>query len=123
MVKKKPAKKKTVRTARKTKEVEPTWDEIAKAIGKRIENSSKDDKFSCGTWSHLGRNGGGFKWAFKEKIHCGGTGGCFYFLGFIGSLVYYWTTAPTFWDAFLGFFKAIFWPAFFVYGVLKFIGV
>jgi hypothetical protein len=50
------------------------------------------------------------------------TGGFFYFMGFLGALIYYVTTAPSFWDAFLGFFKAIFWPVFLVYGVMLFIG-
>ena len=45
-----------------------------------------------------------------------------YGLGFIGALVYYLQTATTFWIGVVGFFKAIFWPAFLVYGVLKFIG-
>jgi len=60
----------------------------------------------------------------KCKVQdCGnGCGGAFYFLGFIGALVYYLSTAPTFWDGFLGFFKAIFWPAFLVHGLLIFLG-
>ena len=51
-----------------------------------------------------------------------GTGGCAYFLGFLGAAIYYITTAPSVWDAIIGFFKAIVWPAFLVYGVLLFIG-
>ena len=62
------------------------------------------------------------KCKMKECAHENATGGCFYFLGFIGALVYYVTTAPSFWDAVLGFFKAIFWPAFLVHGLLLFIG-
>jgi hypothetical protein len=58
----------------------------------------------------------------KDEINCSGSGGCFYFLGFIGALIYYISTAPTFWDAVIGFFKAIVWPAFLVYGLLAFIG-
>lgn len=129
MVRKKPVRKKTAgkktvkKTARKTKEVEPTWDEIGKAIGKRIESSSNHGKFIGEPWGHKNNQRGFFKYAIREKVHSGGTGGCFYFLGFMGSLAYYWTTAPTVWDAFLGFFKAVFWPAFLTYGVLKFIGL
>lgn len=100
---KKAVKKKTAR------EDEPSWDEIGKAIGKKIEKASDEGKFNCKSWD------------FRHKVHCHGAGG-FYFLGFIGALVYYVTTAPSFWDAFLGFFKAIFWPAFLVHGVLLFIG-
>ena len=62
------------------------------------------------------------KCKIKEGIQCNGTGGCFYFLGFLGALIYYITTAPSFWDAFLGFFKALLWPAFLIYGLLLFIG-
>ncbi|UCG95952.1 MAG: hypothetical protein JSV92_02510 [archaeon] len=124
MVKKKVTRKKTVKkkiagkgVAKKANK-EPTWDEIGKLVGKKIEMASKEGKFNCKHWDRHN-----IKYTVKEKIQCGGTGGCFYFLGFIGSLVYYVTTAPSLWDAFLGFFKAIFWPAFLVYGVLHFIGV
>jgi len=83
---------------------EPTWDQIGSAIGKKMEKKS-------------------FKSKCKEQIQCQGTGGCAYFLGFIGALVYYITTAPSFWDAVIGFFKALVWPAFLVYGVMKFLGM
>lgn len=62
------------------------------------------------------------KCKIKHGVQCSGTGGCFYFLGFIGALVYYVSTAPSFWDAVVGFFKAIFWPAFLIYGALIFMG-
>ncbi len=111
MAKKKTVKKKTAkkRTTKKT-EKEPSWDEIGESIGKKIEKASKEGKFNCKSWD------------FRHKVHCHGTGGCFYFLGFVGALVYYVTTAPTFWDAFLGFFKALLWPAFLVFGILHLIG-
>ena len=44
-----------------------------------------------------------------------------YFLGFLAALIYYVTTAPSIWDAILGFFKAILWPAFLVYNLLEFL--
>jgi hypothetical protein len=62
------------------------------------------------------------KAACMEGIKCHGTGGCFYFLGFLGALIYYVTTAPDFGTAVLGFFKALLWPAFLVYGLLLFVG-
>ncbi|NIO21276.1 MAG: hypothetical protein GTN76_11210 [Candidatus Aenigmarchaeota archaeon] len=105
MAEKKTVKKKAV----KKKEKEPTWDEIGELVGKKIEKASKEGKFDCKSWT-------------KEKIQCSGTGGCIYFLGFIASLIYYVTTAPDLWGAVVGFFKAIFWPAFLVYGLLLFIG-
>jgi hypothetical protein len=62
----------------------------------------------------------------KKKIKCDiestGTGGAFYGLGFIGALVYYLTTAPDIWAGIIGFFKAIVWPAFLVYEILRFAG-
>ena len=118
MVKKKAVKKRTagkkttkkkVKAGKKRSE-EPSWDEIGESIGKKIEKASKEGKFDCRSWD------------FRHKVHCHGTGGCFYFLGFVSALVYYVTTAPTFWDAFLGFFKALVWPAFLVFGLLQFIG-
>ena len=52
-----------------------------------------------------------------------GCGSAFYALGFLGALIYFVTTAPTFWDAVIGFFKAIIWPAFLVYGAAIFLGL
>lgn len=51
------------------------------------------------------------------------TGGAIYGLGFIGAAVYYISTATSFWMCVLGFLKAIVWPAFLVYGVLKFLAM
>lgn len=67
----------------------------------------------------------------KHKIHeshhgCGancGCGGAIYGLGFIGAIVYYISTATSFWDGALGILKALVWPAFFVYESLKFLGM
>jgi hypothetical protein len=52
-----------------------------------------------------------------------GCGGCFYFLGFIGSAIFYIQQATGFWAGVLGLLKALVWPAFLVYELLKFIGV
>ena len=57
------------------------------------------------------------------KKHGKNCGGMFYFLGFIGAAVYYIGTATTFWMGFVGFLKAIVWPAFLVYGALKSLGI
>jgi len=58
------------------------------------------------------------------NCHCwhGKSGSGIYGLGFIGALIYYISTAPTFWAGLLGIVKAIFWPGFLVYGALKFLG-
>lgn len=50
------------------------------------------------------------------------TGGGIYCLGFIGAAVYYISTATGFWNGVWGFFKAIVWPAFLVFELLKFLG-
>ena len=55
--------------------------------------------------------------------HHGHCGNAVYGLGFIGSVVYYISTATGFWMGVLGFLKALVWPAFLVYGVLKFLGM
>jgi hypothetical protein len=53
----------------------------------------------------------------------GGGGSAFYFVGFIGALIYFWQQAPTFWDGLIGFFKACFWPAYMVYELFKYLRV
>ena len=65
----------------------------------------------------------------KEKTKCkrnldtSGMGGVFYVLGFIGAAVYYISTATSVWMGFLGFLKALVWPAFLVYELLKYLGM
>jgi len=54
---------------------------------------------------------------------CHGSGGALYGLGFLGALVYYLSTATSLWTGFLGILKAIFWPAFLVYGAMKYLGM
>lgn len=60
------------------------------------------------------------------KHHCGhsckGAMGCGYGLGFIGAAVYYISTATGFWMGVLGVIKALVWPAFLVFEVLKYVG-
>jgi hypothetical protein len=46
-----------------------------------------------------------------------------YGLGFIGALIYYITTATSFWIGVLGVLKALVWPAFLVYELFKYIGI
>lgn len=49
-------------------------------------------------------------------------GGAFYGLGFLGALIYYISTSTSFWDGLIGFLKALVWPAFLVFELLKFVG-
>lgn len=46
-----------------------------------------------------------------------------YILGFVGAAVYYISQATGFWNGVLGFLKAMVWPAFLVYELLKFLGM
>ncbi|MDP2422792.1 MAG: hypothetical protein U1C46_04850 [Bacteroidales bacterium] len=57
------------------------------------------------------------------EIHKCGHENAFYFLGFIGAAIYYISAASTFWMGVLGVLKAIVWPAFLVYELLKFLGM
>lgn len=61
----------------------------------------------------------------NKCIHChhNHSGSAVYGLGFIGAAVYYIGQATTFWMGVLGFLKALVWPAFLVFGLLKFIGM
>jgi hypothetical protein len=61
----------------------------------------------------------------KRHENCSGnhSGNAVYGLGFIGAVVYYISTATSFWMGVIGFLKAIVWPAFVVYGLLKFLGM
>jgi len=59
---------------------------------------------------------------WKCKCWHGGCGGV-YGLGFLGALVYYLSTADSFWVGVLGILKDLVWPAFLVFELLKFLGV
>ena len=56
------------------------------------------------------------------KCNVQGCGGCFYGLGFLGSAIYYISTASSFWVGVLGILKSLVWPAFLVFELLKFLG-
>ncbi len=56
----------------------------------------------------------------KGDLNC--SGGGLYGLGFIGAAVYYISTATGFWVGVLGVLKAMVWPAFLIYEVLKYLG-
>lgn len=56
-----------------------------------------------------------------KQVKCDGGG--FYFLGFIGASIYYISTATGFWNGVLGVLKAIVWPVFLVYALMKSLGL
>jgi len=76
------------------------------------ETSEQDTSNSCA-----------FKGHTMKHMCCHGSGGALYGLGFLGALVYYLSTATSLWTGFLGILKAIFWPAFLVYGAMKYLGM
>jgi hypothetical protein len=53
---------------------------------------------------------------------CGPASGGVYGLGFLGAVIYYISTAGSFWVGVLGILKALVWPAFLIYEMLKFLG-
>ena len=64
------------------------------------------------------------KFLFKRGCEDKATpcGQAVYGLGVIGAAVYFISTATGFWMGVLGLLKAIVWPAFIVFGLLKFLG-
>lgn len=58
----------------------------------------------------------------RSTSTCNNTGGCAYFLGFLGAAIYYISVTTGFWAGLLGVFKALIWPVFLVHGLLKLIG-
>ncbi|HUI91308.1 MAG TPA: hypothetical protein VLX68_03580 [Chitinivibrionales bacterium] len=58
----------------------------------------------------------------SRSYHNSGSGAV-YGLGFIGAVIYYLSHAATFWVGVLGFLKAIVWPVFIVFGLLKHMGM
>lgn len=57
-----------------------------------------------------------------KKCRPDGCGGMVYCVGFIGAAVYYISIATGFWNGVLGVLKALVWPAFLVFELLKFLG-
>jgi hypothetical protein len=55
----------------------------------------------------------------KNSMNTQGFFGGFYGMAFFGAVVYYIQHAATFWEGILGFFKALFWPAFIMHKVLE----
>lgn len=56
-----------------------------------------------------------------SKSYSQAPNGAIYGLGVIGAAIYYISTATTFWIGVLGILKAIVWPAFLVYELLKYL--
>lgn len=54
---------------------------------------------------------------------CGGCSSSIYGLGFLGAVIYYFSTATSFGMGVVGFLKALVWPGFVVYGIMTFLGL
>jgi hypothetical protein len=61
----------------------------------------------------------------KKRGGHGGSGiaGAAYFMAFIGAAVYYIQPTETFGAGLLGFLKALVWPAFMIFDLLKFLNM
>jgi hypothetical protein len=61
----------------------------------------------------------------KQGMPCHGchSGSAVYGLGFIGAAVYYLSTATSFWMGVWGLLKALVWPAFLVFRLMKMLGM
>lgn len=57
-----------------------------------------------------------------SKFKKSACGGAVYGMGFIGAAIYWISTAGSFGLGVLGFVKALVWPVFLVYDLLKFLG-
>ena len=57
------------------------------------------------------------------KVNSGCGGGAVYGLGFVGAAIYYVSNATGFWMGVLGILKAMVWPAFLVFELMKYLGI
>ncbi len=59
----------------------------------------------------------------SKGMNNSGATGAVYGIGFIGAVVYFIIHATGFWTGALGVLKAVFWPAFLVYGAFREFGM
>ncbi len=60
---------------------------------------------------------------FTMTKSCSSSGGFAYFLAVLGAAIYYVSTAAGFWAGVLGILKALVWPAFLIFEIMKFLGM
>ena len=58
----------------------------------------------------------------RVNVEVGKSGSAFYFLGIVGSAIYFISTADGFWDGVLGVLKSLVWPAFLIFEALRTLG-
>lgn len=56
----------------------------------------------------------------RTKYVKGGASGL-WFMGLIGSLVFYWGSIDSFWMFLVAIFKSVFWPAYIIYALHRFL--
>lgn len=56
------------------------------------------------------------------NVQVGKSGSALYFFGFVGSAIYFISTAAGFWEGVLGVLKSLVWPAFLVFEALSSLG-
>lgn len=88
--------------------------DAADELGAKIEAAT--DKFDAKIEAWADKNWG------KRNVKVKTGGGFFYFLGFLGSAIYFIGLASDFWAGVLGVLKSIVWPAFLVYEALGAVG-
>lgn len=59
----------------------------------------------------------------SKSCKCGSGSNCIYGLGFVGAAVFFISQSTSFWTGVLAILKAIVWPAFMVYDLLKFLQI
>jgi hypothetical protein len=119
--------KKTTASKTGTKTIKTTTKNKATARAEKASSLSPEDKIEQGFSElferELNKRSNCFDHNHKCKTsnhsHCGGA---LYGFGFIGALVYYIMNATGFWMGVLGVLKALVWPAFLVFELLKLVG-
>lgn len=81
-----------------------------------MKKVSKKDECDCGDSCDCGTS-----CSCGHSRMCGTASSGVYGLGFLGAIIYYISTASSFWMGVLGILKALVWPAFLVYELLKFL--
>ena len=59
----------------------------------------------------------------KSKVCGTGSGGCFWFLGFVGALIYFWQYVDSFGTGVFAIIKACTWPAFLILHLFRFLKI
>ena len=87
---------------------------MAKAKSKDPEIQIKAKINGSEEWKEWGK-----EWDKKSANSSHGTAGALYFVGFIGSMVYWMQAAVGFGAVVTGFLKSLVWPAYIVYKLLE----